>query len=103
MYRLHDEYRKEKIDFQTFHERYATIQREQQNRYQKRKIIEEKMQKSIKADETLSIIHLLNKQEIHGFDEEQFNSVIDKICVGQSAINYKLKNDLIITIKRKQV
>ena len=100
-HRLHDEYRKEKIDFQTFHERYATIQREQQNRYQKRKIIEEKIQKSIKADETLSIIHLLNKQEIHGFDEEQFNSVIDKIYVSQSTIDYKLKNDLILTIKRK--
>ena len=101
MYRLHEEYRKEKIDFQNFHERYTTFQREQQNRYQKRKIIEEKMQKSIKADETLSIIHLLNKQEIHGFDEEQFNSAIDKIYVSQSTIDYKLKNDLILTIKRK--
>ena len=59
------------------------------------------MQKSIKADETLSIIHLLNKQEIHGFDEEQFNSVIDEIYVSQATIDYKLKNDLIITIKRK--
>lgn len=101
MYKLHEEYRKEKVDFQNFHERYTTFQREQQNRYQKRKIIEEKMQKSIKADETLSIIHLLNKQEIHGFDEEQFNSVIDKIYVSQSTIDYKLKNDLILTIKRK--
>ena len=61
------------------------------------------MQKSIKADETLLIIRLLKNQAISEFDEERFNSVIDKICVGQSAINYKLKNDLIITIKRKQV
>lgn len=101
MHKLHEDYRKKKIDFRNFHERYTTFQRKYKGIYQKRKIIEEEMQKSIKADETLSIIHLLNKQEIHGFDEEQLNGVIDKIYVSQSTIDYKLKNDLILKIKRK--
>ena len=100
MHKLHEDYRKEKIDFRNFHERYTTFQREHKGIYQKRKIIEEEMQKNIKAAETLSIIQLLKNKEISGFDEELFDSVVDKICITQNEIDYKLKNDFIITIKR---
>lgn len=101
MHKLHEDYRKKKIDFRNFHERYTTFQREHKGIYQKRKIIEEEMQKNIKADETLSIIQLLKNKEISGFDEELFDSVVDKICITQNEIDYKLKNDFIITIKRE--